>query len=203
MLPLRAPTMRSVPEIVSAKLWRAPVRTFSTPSSSMTLTAMASTVSMAVSQRLRSDCRARRRTIMRAAPRSAGGDLVEPHHTVEAAAEALSWLTMIRVAPAARTSANSRSRNAAWRLRSSAEVGSSATISSGRADQRAGGGDALLLADAQVRRREPARQRAARGRAASSRRTASSSARTLARSRARGACGAKLSGSSTLSMTVP
>ena len=55
MLPLRAPTMRSVPEMVSAKLCRAPVRTFSTPSSSMTLKAMASTVSDAVSQRLASD----------------------------------------------------------------------------------------------------------------------------------------------------
>src|SRR5205823_13845977 len=34
-----------------------------------------------------------------------------------------SWLTMIRVAPASATSAKRRSRNAAWRLRSSAEVG--------------------------------------------------------------------------------
>ena len=43
--PLRAPTIRSVPEIVSAKLSRAPYRTFSTPRRSATLTAIASTVS--------------------------------------------------------------------------------------------------------------------------------------------------------------
>ena len=42
-----------------------------------------------------------------------------------------SWLTMISVAPASAASANSRSRKASWRSRSSAEVGSSATISSG------------------------------------------------------------------------
>ena len=57
------PKGQRVPEMVSAKLCRAPVRTFSTPSSSMTLKAMASTVSAAVSQRLRSDCRASRTTI--------------------------------------------------------------------------------------------------------------------------------------------
>ena len=43
------------------------------------------------------------------------------------------------------------SRNAPCRSRSSAEVGSSATIDLRRADQRAGGGNALLLADAQAR----------------------------------------------------
>ena len=43
-----------------------------------------------------------------------------------------SWLTMISDAPAASSSANSRSRKACWRSRSRAEVGSSATISSGR-----------------------------------------------------------------------
>ena len=43
-----------------------------------------------------------------------------------------SWLTMISAAPAASSSPNSRSRNAIWRLRSSAEVGSSAMTRSGR-----------------------------------------------------------------------
>ena len=60
MLPLRAPTMRSVPEIVSAKLWRAPVRTFSTPSSSIDAEGDGQHREQAVSARLRSDCRARR-----------------------------------------------------------------------------------------------------------------------------------------------
>ena len=45
MPPLRAPTTRSVPEIVCAKLAFAPLRTFSTPSSRTTLTAIATTVS--------------------------------------------------------------------------------------------------------------------------------------------------------------
>src|SRR5271166_2930302 len=66
-LPLRAPTIRSVPEIVSAKLWRAPVRTFSTPRSNITLRAMEKIVRSAVSQRLASDCSARR-TMIKAVP---------------------------------------------------------------------------------------------------------------------------------------
>ncbi len=101
MAPLRAPTTRSVPEMVSAKLWRAPVLTFSTPSSSMTLTAMASTVSVAVSARLRSDCDARRRMIMMRAlalswrfhSSAARGRSCVPRLS--------SWLTMISDAPAA------------------------------------------------------------------------------------------------------
>ena len=39
-----------------------------------------------------------------------------------------SWLTMISVEPASATTANSRSRKAIWRLRSRAEVGSSAMM---------------------------------------------------------------------------
>ena len=161
MVPLRAPTMRSVPEIVSAKLCRAPVRTFSTPSSSMTLTAMASTVSergeRAVAQRLqrrgagrscrRLPARRRRRCRRGAATRSKRGAellLVADHDDAT------------RRPP--RASANSRSRKACCRSRSSAEVGSSATISSGRADQRPRRGDALLLADAEARRPEAPRQ---------------------------------------------
>src|SRR5215470_9987156 len=96
--------MRSVPEMVSAKLWRAPVRTSSTPKRSTTLAAMVAMVSAAVTQRLRSDLRARRRTIMgrsagdhggvigRFAGRGRavlGGDIGEAHDAVEAGGEAL------------------------------------------------------------------------------------------------------------------
>ena len=49
--PLRAPTMRSAPEIVFVKLVRASVRTRSTPIKRATLTATDSTVSPAVSRR--------------------------------------------------------------------------------------------------------------------------------------------------------
>ena len=70
-----------------------------------------------------------------------------------------------------------------------------------RADQRAGGGDALLLADAQVGGGRSAHQVGSRP-SRVSRRTASSSARALGGGALRRS-GAKLSGSSTLSMTVP
>ena len=89
MLPLRAPTIRSVPEMVSAKLWRAPVRTFSTPSSSDDADRDRKHGQHgrqpAVAQRLQGEaqddhglpsCRCKR-------------DLVEPHHPVETGGQAL------------------------------------------------------------------------------------------------------------------
>src|SRR5690606_1715293 len=69
--PLRAPTIRSVPEIVLAKLARASVRTRSTPSSSATLTAIENAVSSAVTRRFQMLFSARRRIVplaMGAAP---------------------------------------------------------------------------------------------------------------------------------------
>ena len=62
MAPLRAPTMRSVPEIVLANAPRASRRTFSTPSSIATLSAIASRVSPAVTRRF-STLRSARRTM--------------------------------------------------------------------------------------------------------------------------------------------
>jgi len=50
---LRAPTIRSVPEMVLVKLSRASIRTRSTASSRATLSAMAHTVNSAVKRRLR------------------------------------------------------------------------------------------------------------------------------------------------------
>src|SRR5258708_15612606 len=50
---LRAPTTRSVPEIVAAKLSRDSLRSRSTPSNSITASAIDSTVSTAVNLRLR------------------------------------------------------------------------------------------------------------------------------------------------------
>ena len=52
MAPLRAPTMRSVPEMVFANAPRASRRTFSTPSSIAMLSAIASRVRPAVTRRL-------------------------------------------------------------------------------------------------------------------------------------------------------
>src|SRR5580700_10460088 len=49
--PLRAPTIRSTPETVFAKLSRAAVRSFCTPSSNATLMAIAEMVSSAVARR--------------------------------------------------------------------------------------------------------------------------------------------------------
>ena len=60
---LRAPTMRSVPDTVAAKLSRDSERSRSTPSSSSTDSAMDSTVSPAVNLRLRRLFQARARII--------------------------------------------------------------------------------------------------------------------------------------------
>ena len=101
MAPLRAPTIRSVPEIVSAKLWRAPVRTFSTPSSSITENAIASTVSEAVSARLRKRLQGEAGNDHAAALRSATAMSSSRSTRSKRLPSSSSWLTMIRLAPAA------------------------------------------------------------------------------------------------------
>ena len=167
----------------------------------MTLNAMASTVSEAVTraveQRLQGEaedrsCRGasgrRRRCHQAARTRSKRGAerLVVADHDERAPSRL-------------RALANSRSRNAFCRLRSSADVGSSATISSGRADQRPRRRDALLLADAQARRRDALRApwRRARGLRAAAARLRFRHRHS--RLHARAAAWRKLNGSSTLS----
>ena len=59
--PLRAPTIKSVPEMVLAKLVRASVRSRSTPTSRVTLNATEITVNRAVKRRLRRLFHARER----------------------------------------------------------------------------------------------------------------------------------------------
>lgn len=56
--------MRSVPEIVAAKLVRVSLRIFSTPSSSATLTPSAAAVSMALPRRLSTLSQAMRKRVM-------------------------------------------------------------------------------------------------------------------------------------------
>ena len=66
MVPPLAPTIRSVWLIVLEKLSRIPTRTFSTPISSATLSAIEPTVSEVLKARLRSDLSARsKRSICR------------------------------------------------------------------------------------------------------------------------------------------
>src|SRR6056297_304200 len=68
MPPLRAPTMRSVPEMVLAKLARASWRSRSTPTSRVTDRAMENTVSAAVARRFTRLFQARPSTAMGSAP---------------------------------------------------------------------------------------------------------------------------------------
>src|SRR5215468_3442166 len=116
-------------------------------------------------------------------------------------AKVSSWLTMTKVARRSATSVKSRSRKAAWRLRSSAEVGSSATMTSG---------EPISARAAATRCCWPTLRLAAEGprvRCGSSprrrkSRSASASAVPLAVARSLRP-GAKLRGRRTLSITVP
>ena len=154
MPPVRAPTMRSVPEMVSAKLCRAPVRTFSTPSSSVTLTAIASTVRHAVNAAVGEGLQGEARDDHAADP-SRVGDLIEASHAIEAGRESF-------------VVAHHDQRRARRRSLSEQEIEKGllpvAVQRGGRlvgddefraADERARGGDALLLTDAQARSRFP------------------------------------------------
>ena len=155
----------------------------------MTLKAMASTVSEAVSARLRSDCSARRGmmgrgTIMRRRSVRRRRSRRAAARDRSAAPSCSSWLTMMTEAPAASASANSRSRKASCRSRSSAEVGSSATISSGPPISARAAATRCCWPTLRFAAESPSSSAASRPRLCSSRR-ASSSAGPLRAARSR------------------